>query len=56
MAISVEPISYAEEITVVIENYLDLCKGKYFYKPKDSTLCDYFKNIEKQTLKFWRRL
>jgi hypothetical protein len=41
-------------ITVVIENYLGLCKGRYFYKPKDSTLCDYFKNVEKQTSKVGR--
>ena len=41
-------------ITVVIENYLGLCKGRYFYEPKDSTLCDYFKNVEKQTSKVGR--
>jgi hypothetical protein len=52
--ISVEPINYAEVITVVIENYLELCKGKYLYKPKTSTLYDHFKDIEKQTSKFWQ--
>jgi hypothetical protein len=38
----------------VIENYLELCNSKYLYKPKTSTLYDHFKDIEKQTSKFWR--